>query len=276
MKELNGNRIWALALVLLLTGLSACAEEESAGNEVGTDIQEPSEDIGENLSDVMESADILDEDGGESPMDVVTDPVACKESSGCDDGNPCTVDDLCVEGACQGTLYECDDGVSCTNDICDGIGGCSFPLKGGSCRIEGFCYEDGEAHPEEPCLACVVPVATDSWSSDDNLLCDDGDLCTTGEGCSGGVCGGGASIVCNDGDLCTVDACEAEVGCISIPNSSPCDDGNPCSVGDMCSGGSCVGGGEPLVCNDGNPKSELASSKRGRDGSLYERGCGLW
>lgn len=48
----------------------------------------------------------------------------------CDDGNPCTDNDVCVAGACIGppapATTACDDGDICTgSDRCDGRGGCA-------------------------------------------------------------------------------------------------------------------------------------------------------
>ncbi len=132
----------------------------------------------------------------------------------CVDGDPCTVVDQCVEGLCQGTLVECDDGNLCTTDSCDGFGGCTF-----------------EAAPG---------------------LCDDGDACTVGDSCGGGACQPGVPANCADDNPCTDDSCDPEMGCLHIPNESPCEDGNPCTVNDSCQTGDCVGGG-PFHCDDANP-----------------------
>lgn len=36
----------------------------------------------------------------------------------CDDGDPCTSNDVCASGSCQGVLMNCDDGDPCTSDAC--------------------------------------------------------------------------------------------------------------------------------------------------------------
>ena len=42
----------------------------------------------------------------------------------CQDGNPCTANDVCMTGTCvPGTAYGCDDSDVCTADACDGTGG---------------------------------------------------------------------------------------------------------------------------------------------------------
>ncbi|MBI5610799.1 MAG: hypothetical protein HY902_18115 [Deltaproteobacteria bacterium] len=76
-----------------------------------------------------------------------------KSSGACDDGNPCTVSDSCVEGKClAGGLKNCDDGNDCTKDSCDVTKGC-----------------------------VVVAVA-------DGDACQDGSACTLGDSCKGGKC----------------------------------------------------------------------------------------
>ena len=40
----------------------------------------------------------------------------------------CTLEDTCLDGACQGAPLDCDDGNSCTTDSCDPVDGCSSVL----------------------------------------------------------------------------------------------------------------------------------------------------
>ena len=107
----------------------------------------------------------------------------------CDDGDPCTRDDVCDVGLCRGEAFVCDDGFSCTINVCDGQGGCSFPVAVGSCLIEGACIQAGTPHPTQACRVCEGARA---WSAVDGGTCDDGDSCTLGETCQSGVCGGGS------------------------------------------------------------------------------------
>ena len=96
----------------------------------------------------------------------------------CDDQNPCTEADQCLDGACVGLPKTCDDGNACTKDTCDP------KAKGG----------------------CVVTQLS-------NVPCDDGNLCTVGDSCTSGFCKSGG-IVCecttnkdcaafDDGNVCT-------------------------------------------------------------------------
>ena len=47
----------------------------------------------------------------------VVDPAG--EGLGCDDGDPCTSNDVCRSGVCEGNAF-CDDGDACTEDTCSG------------------------------------------------------------------------------------------------------------------------------------------------------------
>ena len=133
----------------------------------------------------------------------------------CDDQNPCTKGDQCLDGGCAApVLLDCDDGNLCTTDWCDPAVGC--------------------AH------------------EDNTLPCDDGNTCTAGETCLAGACLGGKEINCNDGNLCTDDDCHPQKGCLNTTNSLPCNDADACTTGDVCDQGDCMGQGE-TNCNDGNP-----------------------
>jgi|GEM_PF-1653199 len=164
----------------------------------------------------------------------------CGGPLGCDDGNPCTFD-TCVDGLCQNILLpdccssdqDCVDGDVCTKEFCD--------IATGQCIVE-----------VDP--TCCL----------DDAFCDDGNPCTDD------VCGDNGQclfppVVCpDDGDLCTLETCNAQFGCISVPNPSccidgaQCDDGNPCTF-DTCGAngecqfqaipGCCLSDGE---CNDNN------------------------
>jgi len=45
----------------------------------------------------------------------------------CDDGDACTIEDVCAQGMCLGgPSMECDDDDICTNDTCNSVSGCIF------------------------------------------------------------------------------------------------------------------------------------------------------
>jgi hypothetical protein len=137
------------------------------------------------------------------------------DGSSCDDGNECTVFDVCAAGACGGDILECEDDNQCTTNACDPDSGCTFqPLP------------DGDS-------------------------CDDSNACTDADECLRGSCEGRA-VVCNDSNACTDDTCDPESGCEAIDHDRSCSDGNACTVENFCSDGAC-GEGEPRDCDDGNP-----------------------
>ena len=106
------------------------------------------------------------------------DPYAWTPSNNpCDDGDPCTQNDMCSGGVCVGSSYICDDGLPCTIDICDGDGSCTYVIDSGYCFIDGVCYMNSERNPESECQYCDADVDPYSWTNE-----PDGTICT------GGVC----------------------------------------------------------------------------------------
>jgi MYXO-CTERM domain-containing protein len=108
------------------------------------------------------------------------------EGALCDDGNVCTIFDVCKAGVCRGSAAPngalCTDGNVCTSND--------------SCRL-GVCKGD--------------PAV-------DTTPCTDGDPCTVGDVCRGGACAPGAgTLVCDDGIACTFDVCVAGAGCVFAP-----------------------------------------------------------
>jgi hypothetical protein len=76
----------------------------------------------------------------------------------CDDGDGCTVNDLCVDGTCGGVALPCDDGDPCTVDLCDDLGGCTYePLTGSACPggtcLDGACVPDATGPIPALCVA---------------------------------------------------------------------------------------------------------------------------
>jgi hypothetical protein len=134
----------------------------------------------------------------------------------CEDGNLCTLTDLCVAGKCSpGAKKVCNDNNVCTTDSCDTATG-----------------------------ACVFTPAS-------GAVCSDGNNCTTGDTCVTGKCTPKVTVPCNDGNACTTDACDTAGKCTYVNNTLPCEDANKCLTGDKCLAGKCVSGATAVVCNDG-------------------------
>lgn len=81
----------------------------------------------------------------------------------CDDGDPCTVDNLCAQGECQGLPKDCDDSNPCTDDYCATESGCiTADLDGVPCDDLLACSTD-DACVQGECVAdtsqCVCELA---------------------------------------------------------------------------------------------------------------------
>lgn len=123
--------------------------------------------------------------------------------------------------------------------------------------------------PDTSPVNSCAPFCLDSSTCDDGNACngvetcvanrcapgtppcpDDADVCNGFPTCDPvtGTCGPGTPLDCDDGNPCTDDFCDANSGCLNIPNTASCDDGNLCTTGDACSAGTCVG--TPVACPD--------------------------
>ena len=173
----------------------------------------------------------------------------------CDDGNPCTAGDVCSEGVCSGLISpgcdtscsgdeDCEDEDPCTANICNPFGVCSYPPNGlCSCNTPEDC-EDGNPCTDHTCTDSICSSVNNSSS------CEDGDPCTSGDTCLVGDCISGPPLTCDDGNPCTANTC-FEGECQTIFLLNPCEDGNLCTSGDMCMQGICSPGA-PVTCDDQN------------------------
>lgn len=97
--------------------------------------------------------------------DVSSNKWSGRNGGSCDDGDPCTKDDYCKEGFCEGTYFGnvCNDKLSCTDDICDGKGGCGHTLRTDGCLIKGTCYKDGDPSADG-CATCDAQTDQHAWT----------------------------------------------------------------------------------------------------------------
>lgn len=86
----------------------------------------------------------------------------------CSDSNTCTTQDTCSAGTCSGQNHPCTDGIVCTDDVCDGTGGCGFPISENWCRIEGECLAAGTGHPTNLCMVCAPTISNTQWTSQES------------------------------------------------------------------------------------------------------------
>lgn len=185
----------------------------------------------------------------------------------CDDGDPCTHDDLCNDqGQCAGTFVLCEDEDPCTLDQCDAEGkGCLYIATSGSPCFDGDLCTTADICVDGLCTGtpklcddgnqCTFSTCNPDTGKCKAIVnggapCDDGNACTDGETCSptSGVCLGEA-IPCTDGNPCTSDGCDALTGCVFDPVPLPCDDEDACTSPDVCADSACQGG--VVDCDDG-------------------------
>ena len=129
----------------------------------------------------------------------------------CDDGDPCTHDDTCVDGSCQGLELSCTDPPAPTCGdastltqhvpvgLCDN-GECKYTeydIPCGEGCADGGCIGDPCAGvvcnaPPGSCLAAsgVCDSGVCHYAALDGGGCDDDDACTVDDTCVQGVCSG--------------------------------------------------------------------------------------
>lgn len=141
-----------------------------------------------------------------------------EDGSLCDDGSYCTVNDVCVQGACGGDAKDC----STLDD---------------QCHI-GTCNEDSDACEARP--------------REDGTECDDGLYCTVKDTCTSGTCAGVARECGDVEDQCNHGVCNEELDSCEprpVEDGTACDDGRFCTVSETCQSGACTGG-DPRDCSD--------------------------
>ena len=121
----------------------------------------------------------------------------------CEDGDQCTINDLCDQGVCNaGPAPNCDDGNVCTDDGCDSGSGCTHLANTVACQTDGQpCTED----------VCEDKVCVHN-AIDDGQPCDDNQVCTTSETCLAGTCSGPVDKD-SDGDLAVDNKCSGGTDC---------------------------------------------------------------
>jgi len=150
------------------------------------------------------TSDVCDGKGGCTHENIKDDTV-------CEDGDACTLLDVCHTGVCTGAAIDCTDSNVCTADACVG----------------GICQH----------TAIIA-------------LCDDKNGCTVGDKCVAGSCQSGTAVDCGaDSKGCGTGECEStgsqtfKCSVTTQPDGTPCDaDGNGCTVGDACKAGACLAG----------------------------------
>ena len=123
----------------------------------------------------------------------------------CNDGDLCTVDDVCKAAVCSGKTVNCNDGDECTTDWCDSSQGCK----------QGPLCQSGEKCEAGQCVPCM-PECNGKECGDDEC---------------GGSCGQcGPSMTCQDGACITEGFVKIPAGSFWMGTPNPdycCPDGYP-------------------------------------------------
>eukprot|EP01060_Flectonema_neradi_P017206 TRINITY_DN2404_c0_g2_i4.p1 TRINITY_DN2404_c0_g2~~TRINITY_DN2404_c0_g2_i4.p1 ORF type:complete len:4233 (+),score=730.05 TRINITY_DN2404_c0_g2_i4:38-12736(+) len=196
-----------------------------------------------------------------------------QQGTSCDDNNPLTTNDRCVDGKCSGQVFcsgSCTSNSKCRSPVCV-QGSCSEIISDNNTPcdddndltqndkcIDGICKGDLLCKPDTVCTPlsqchrpgicnhasglCSNPV---TWNG---KPCDDSDGTTENDICWNGVCSGTKrciSVQCRASDECHLPGtCNDFTGlCTDIakPDHTPCDDNNPLTSGDVCRSGNCRG-----------------------------------
>ncbi|MBD89573.1 MAG: hypothetical protein CL940_04495 [Deltaproteobacteria bacterium] len=240
---MNGASMTRLGLLAglvmgALVGCESSSSGSSGGGDVGFVNPFPEPDSGTTEPDVSSTE-----------PDVPTPD--CPDGTPCNDGDLCTYNDQCLDGACVGIAVDCeDDGVPCTLDVCvNGV--CQTDVAGGNCFIDGICWTTGQPNPQSGCAVCDPAQNPLGWSGNDGDPCDDSDPCTWPDICSGGQCTSTPAQCDDTGNPCTEAAC-IDGACEELPvTGTACDDGDPCTQGESCNSGVCQGGLLPDLDLDG-------------------------
>jgi hypothetical protein len=138
----------------------------------------------------------------------------------CEDGNPCSIDDVCEGGACVAGTNTC---------TCEVDADCASKEDGNVCNGTLFCDKSVGLCAVNPATKVVCPNAEDTACLrntctpatgacamavfNEGGACSDGNACTTGDKCSGGSC-------VSDGNVC---ACQGDADCIGKDDGNLCD-----------------------------------------------------
>lgn len=226
----------------------------------------------------------------------------------CDDGQFCTLDDVCDNGTCLGVTKnicglpstECVD-ILCYEDTktCD-----VMPANDGAgcvptdpCQIEGVCHvgeclglpKDCSFSPLHECntMSCDPAtgkcVGTPDPSKDDSPCHLSGDLCSLNKTCMAGHCKGGLPKDCSSLSVgCQVGVCDASTGLCGLVAAAvgdPCTDGiSECHVGVCDPKGTCAPSAAPdgTTCNDHNACTASDTCVTGACTGASVAGCKLY
>ncbi|MFC1890282.1 SBBP repeat-containing protein, partial [Thermodesulfobacteriota bacterium] len=168
------------------------------------------------------------------------------DGASCNDGEFCTVDDVCQGGVCGfGISNDCSDGVMCTDDTCDEVNDiCIHVSNDANCTNEYWCDGAETCDEVNDCQAGTDPCPDDGLWCNGEETCDEiGDLCDA------------ANVPdCVDAVDCTVDSCNEETDtCDHAPDDVLCDNGAWCDGAETCDEAAGCLAVNDIECDDGIP-----------------------
>jgi hypothetical protein len=187
----------------------------------------------------------------------------------CDDGDPCTINDFCLDGICNFGNPACNIplGDHCHQSRCDATN--QAGVLGFECSLTPTCTALDQCH-----IAVCDPTNGNCSSppAPDGTPCNDGLGCTINDQCIAGVCSG-TRMICPGRDQCHSNQCEeysqapgyfcCSMGFANCPgdvqsvDGTACDDGNDCTANDQCLSGTCAG--MPATCATSTPIAPTAT-----------------
>lgn len=196
-------------------------------------------------------------------------PAPCTATSGCNDGDPCTIDSCggagCVHAVnpeCKVVRPACDALNPCQSGVCDAVTrscvqclvqsdcGPGFACEHKKCMLAQPCVSDAECAPIGQ--VCDYPVCVDCFKQTDcgpNELCVERH-CVHSQPCKSGA---GCPVACNSANGKCVE-CLADSDC--TPDAY-CDSTNRCSF-DVCKTADCGKGGVFFACKSNGSGYEAA------------------
>jgi hypothetical protein len=227
--------------------------------------------------------------------------VDAADGSPCDDGNLCTLEDMCHVGQCGGLPVLCGDETPCTIGRCNEADGKCLQVNLGAeclCDTAADCDEMTGGDPCAGTVTCeanlcvLTPPAPCTGGSDPCMpeicigglclaepaplgtACDDADACTLKDRCQEqGECAGDPKS-CDDREACTADSCGLDGACqhSTLAEGATCDDGDASNGADKCTAGKCVAGTKTFACQD-NANCQLGAMKDDGDVCNGSYGC---
>ena len=162
-------------------------------------------------------------------------------ASPCEDGDQCTIGDVCADKVCTaGEPRNCNDGNVCTDDSCNPAVGCEYADNDASC-------EDGDVCTEADYCAQGECAGGDVMNCSDGTFCNGAEWCEPGFGCKPGE-----PPNTNDGVQCTLDYCDEDNDLVvHLPDDSFCATGMLCKTDTCDAQADCVQTATSDCCGNG-------------------------